>query len=37
MNKAVVLGFNYYIGLIVIRCLGVVGVHIVAFVYVFVN
>ena len=30
MNKAVVLGCNYYIGLSVIRCLGVEGVHVVA-------
>ena len=30
MNKAVVLGCNYYIGLSVIRCLGREGVHVVA-------
>ncbi|WP_418968514.1 carboxylate--amine ligase [Alloscardovia omnicolens] len=30
MNKAVVLGCNYYIGLSVIRCLGTQGVHVVA-------
>lgn len=30
MNKAVVLGCNYYIGLSIIRCLGVRDVHVVA-------
>lgn len=30
MNKAVVLGCNYYIGLSIIRCLGREGVHVVA-------
>ncbi len=30
MNKAVVLGCNYYIGLSMIRCLGKEGVHVVA-------
>ena len=37
MNKAVVLGCNYYIGLSVIRCLGVEGVHVVACDYDFEN
>ena len=37
MNKAVVLGCNYYIGLSVIRCLGVEGVHVVACDYDFDN
>lgn len=30
MNKAVILGCNYYIGLSMIRCLGREGVHVVA-------
>ena len=37
MNKAVVLGCNYYIGLSVIRCLGIEGVHVVACDYDFEN
>ena len=30
MNKAVILGCNYYIGLSTIRCLGKEGIHTVA-------
>lgn len=37
MNKAVVLGCNYYIGLSIIRCLGREGVHVVACDYDFKN
>ena len=37
MNKAVVLGCNYYIGLSVIRCLSVERVHVVACDYDFEN
>ena len=37
MNKAVVLGCNYYIGLSIIRCLGREGVHVVACDYDFDN
>ncbi len=37
MNKAVVLGTNYYIGLSIIRCLGVENVHVVACDYDFDN
>lgn len=37
MNKAVVLGCNYYIGLSVIRCLGREGVHVVACDYDFIH
>ncbi len=37
MNKAVVLGTNYYIGLSIIRCLGVKDVHVVACDYDFKN
>lgn len=33
MNKAVVLGSNYYIGLSVIRCLGKKGIEVIAFDY----
>ena len=37
MNKAVVLGCNYYIGLSIIRCLGREGIHVVACDYDFDN
>lgn len=37
MNKAIVLGCNYYIGLSIIRCLGKMGVHVVACDYSFDN